>query len=266
MWPLGKLLVFGSRTGTPAFEIRRSVRSGRSRPTTCLMPALTRCRGHPGDAQGPDGGPPGRTRPPAPPHGHAGPEDPVVAEAGDHLGGGIDRRTATQRLEQLVDPVVDGIDQPRGARIAPRRRRRRTRGRSCRPLVRGRRWRGGPARRGGPGCRGRRRPGTGRRRRRGRSRGTGRTGTAARSGAGSPRHGRPVRWPAHTARVLVRCPRSPCSVGSAVITVGSPQVEQLDLCRAGARAPPGRAVRRAVRRPVWPARRRATGPVRSCSR
>ena len=42
VWPLGKLLVFGARTGTPALEIRRSDRSGRSRSTSFFMPALTR--------------------------------------------------------------------------------------------------------------------------------------------------------------------------------------------------------------------------------
>jgi hypothetical protein len=39
--PLGKLLVFGARTGTPVFEIRSSEVSGRFRPTSRLMPALT---------------------------------------------------------------------------------------------------------------------------------------------------------------------------------------------------------------------------------
>src|SRR5664280_3721201 len=40
--PLGKLLVFGSRTGTPPSATVSEVRSGRDRPTSALRPVLTR--------------------------------------------------------------------------------------------------------------------------------------------------------------------------------------------------------------------------------
>jgi len=40
--PLGKLLVFGSRTGTPPSATVSEVRSGRDRPTSALSPVFTR--------------------------------------------------------------------------------------------------------------------------------------------------------------------------------------------------------------------------------
>src|SRR5664280_893956 len=51
VWPLGKLLVFGSRTGTPPSTTRRPLRSGRERPMTALRPALTRLDSTPATAR-----------------------------------------------------------------------------------------------------------------------------------------------------------------------------------------------------------------------
>ena len=212
----------GSRTGTPAPESRRSLLSGRSRSTTCLMPALTRLEDTPATPRARTAARragPGAT---APPDGDAGPQPAVVAQCADDLGRGVGRGHAPQRLEQAVHPVVDGGHARPGTPCPGRPGRRRSRARpGPRPTPCGRCRRSPLMVHPGRRRRGRRRPATGRRRRRGRSRGSGRTGTAARS-SGRKSSSRQARSMAdQTARVLVRCPRRPCSVGSAVITVGS---------------------------------------------
>ena len=165
VWPLGKLLGAGARGPAPRRRTGagRSV-SGRSRPTTSLMPALTSAEDDAGDAQGPDRGAPGRARRPTAPHGRRRPQPAVVAESGDRLGRGVDRglprsgsnsrstrsSTATHRGRGARSPDVDAgagsvpirhraapsaavMPHPGGRRRAPRRPatgRHRRRGRS----------------------------------------------------------------------------------------------------------------------------------------
>ena len=97
--------------------------SGRSRSTTCLMPALTRAEDTPATPSARTAarrvGPDRRPRQAATPV-HSQPWSPraLIALAAASSGG-----HAPQRLEQSVDPVVDDGDHGQRARRPERRRR-----------------------------------------------------------------------------------------------------------------------------------------------
>ena len=280
--PLGKLLVFGSRTGTPPSARRTSLRSGRDRPTAALSAGVDQARFDAGDGQRPHGPRPLGPGVPGPPHRGGRPHQAVVAESGDHLGRAVDGRVPPQRLEPAVDPLVERVRPGRPATRPPA-------GPGVResPLRLGRVAAAGPDRRRSvgplprpPSSPASRSCGTAdgrpaqhhgglvrdRRRRRGRRPGSGSSCTAAtvRGRKSSSRQARSMAD--HTATAFCRCPRRACSEGSAVMSVGSLRWRSLTCTgrrprtswhKQGVDVDPDQ-LRLLVGRP--------TGPGRSCSR
>src|SRR5580704_1734653 len=206
VWPLGKLLVVGSRTGMPPWVSCSPARSGRERPTTDLSVRLTMLDSTPAMANARTArarsGPLCRARQtvvavhispwsPRPVMSLARPSSDGAPRSGSNQRSTRSSKACTTPANPPGRPASlshpdrrAGPSWPGWSRPGSSRTRIAGEATSSSVMQHHRRWLPTPPT-----------PGPGHRRRRGRSPGSGSSCTRRRSGVGSPRRGTPVRWP-----------------------------------------------------------------------